>query len=67
MKTKISPMWLTYFMVRWDEINQEESDQKCNECGKPMMKTELVIDEKGRKYEGFVCHSDKQVTWVRVG
>ena len=67
MRTKISPMWLTYFMMQWDEIKQVESDQKCNICGKPMMKTEAVIDEKGCKYVGFVCHSDRQVTWVKLG
>jgi len=53
-------------MMKWDEVKQEESDQRCTTCGKPMMKTETIIDEKGRKYEGFVCHSDKQVTWVKV-
>jgi len=67
LKTNVSPVWLTYFMMKWDEVNQEKSDQKCTTCGKPMMKTELVTDEKGRNYEGFVCHSDKQITWVKVG
>jgi len=54
-------------MMQWDEVKQETSDQKCTLCGKAMMKTEAIIDEKGRKYEGFVCHFDKQVTWVKVG
>jgi hypothetical protein len=53
-------------MMRWDEVVQETSDQKCANCGRPMMRTEPVIDEKGRKYEGFVCHADKQVTWVKI-
>jgi len=66
LKTKISPMWLTYFMVQWDQVKQERSDQKCTICGKPMMKSEGIIDGKGRKFEGFVCHFDKQVTWVKV-
>jgi len=59
-------MWLTYFMMRWDEVKQERSDQKCTICGKSMMKTEAITDEKGRKYEGYVCHTDKQVTWVKA-
>jgi hypothetical protein len=60
-------MWLTYHMLKWDEVKQEESDQRCTLCGKPMMKTEMVTDDRGRNYEGFVCHADKQVTWVREG
>jgi len=53
-------------MMQWDEIKQEESDQKCTICEKTMMRTEVITDEKGRRYEGFVCHVDKQVTWVKV-
>jgi len=59
-------MWLTYFMMKWDEVKQERSDQKCTICGMSMMKTEAITDEKGRKYEGYVCHADKQVTWVKA-
>ena len=53
-------------MMDWGEVKQEVSDQKCTVCGRPMMKTETITDEKGRRYEGFVCHSDKQVTWLKV-
>ena len=53
-------------MVQWGEVKQEKSDQKCTICGKPMMKTEPMTDVKGKSYEGFVCHSDKQVTWVKT-
>ena len=67
MKTNISPIWLTYFMMQWDDVKQQVSDQRCTICGRPMMKTELVTDENGASYEGFVCHSDKQVTWLRAG
>lgn len=67
MKSDISPMWLTYHMLKWDGVGQHESDQKCTECGRPLMKTELVTDQKGIGYEGYVCHADKQVTWVKVG
>ncbi len=65
MKTKVSPMFLTYFMMKWEEVVQHESGQKCTLCGKPLMQTEVVTDEKGIDYDGFVCHADKQVTWVR--
>jgi len=60
-------MFLTYFMMKWDEVEQHESSQMCTLCGKPMMQTEPVTDEKGANYEGYVCHPDKQITWVRVG
>ena len=65
MKTKVPPLYLTYFMVKWDGVSQIQSDQNCTICGKPLLQTEAMIDEKGVAYEGFVCHSDKQVTWVR--
>ena len=54
-------------MMQWDDVKQEVCDQRCTICGRPMMKTELVTDKNGANYEGFVCHSDKQVTWVRAG
>jgi NAD(P)H-flavin reductase len=59
-------MWLTYHMMKWEDVEQQESDQKCTICGRPMMQTEVITDEKGLGYQGFVCHSDKQVTWLRV-
>lgn len=66
MKSDISPMLLTYFMVKWNEMAQYESDQKCIECGRQLKKTERVTDSKGMSYEGYVCHADKRVTWVRA-
>jgi hypothetical protein len=66
MKTIVSPMWLTYFMVKWDEVQQQVSDQKCTRCGRFLSKSEFFEDEKGQKYEGYVCHPDKQVTWVKA-
>lgn len=67
MKTDIPPMFLTYFMVRWQDVEQRDSEQKCQACGRPLNRTEEVVDAKGNRYEGYVCHSDKQVTWVRIG
>ncbi len=59
-------MWLTYFMVKWDEVKQETAGQRCSDCGRPLNRTEAVEDETGQKFEGYVCHADKRVTWVRV-
>ncbi len=66
MKSDISPMFLTYFMLKWDEVRQSDCDQKCTDCGGPLKRTEPVEDKKGQRYEGYVCHSDKRVTWVKV-
>lgn len=66
MKTDVSPIFLTYFMVRWEAVQQHETEQRCQTCGGPLSRTEEVVDGKGARYEGFVCHSDKQVTWVRL-
>ncbi len=65
MKSDVSPMWLTYHMVKWDEVQQFPTDQKCTLCGRPMNRTEPVSDGKGPSYEGYVCHGDKSVIWVR--
>jgi hypothetical protein len=53
-------------MVKWDDVKQEPSDQKCTECGKPLNRTEVVEDDKGQRFEGYVCHFDKRVTWIRI-
>jgi len=66
MKTKVSPMFLTYFMMKWEDVKQFKTSQKCTICGRNLMRTEVVTDEKEVDYEGYVCHRDKQVTWVRL-
>lgn len=66
MRTDVSPMWLTYFMVKWDGVAQYDSDQRCTDCAAAMKRTEPFIDAKGAAYEGYVCHSDRRVTWVKV-
>ncbi len=66
MKTDISPMWLTYHMLDWGAVKQEESDQKCTLCGRPLMRTETVTDGRGPEFVGYVCHQDKQVTWLKA-
>ncbi|MDG6985312.1 MAG: hypothetical protein JRM73_01015 [Nitrososphaerota archaeon] len=67
MKSDVSPMWLTYFMVKWSEVRQYDSDQKCTDCGREMKKTEPFTYGESPGYEGYVCHADKRVTWVRTG
>ncbi len=67
MKSDVSPMFLTYYMVKWEEVEQHQSEQRCTICSGPLMRTETVTDQKGSRYEGYVCHNDKQVTWVRLG
>ena len=59
-------MFLTYHMVKWQEVKQYGSEQKCQVCGAPLKRTEEVVDQKGVRDEGYVCHGDKQVTWVRL-
>lgn len=65
MKSDVSPMFLTYHMMKWEEVDQTPSDQRCNQCGGAMMKTEAVTDREGRSFVGFVCHRDKQVIWLK--
>jgi hypothetical protein len=65
LKTDVSPLYLTYFMLDWDKVQQSPCDQKCAECGGAMSKTEPVVDSKGLEYEGYVCHLDKRVVWLR--
>lgn len=67
LKTDVSPMYLTYHMVRWEEVEQAESEQRCQTCGAPLKRTEEVVDGGGNRYEGYVCHRDRQVTWVKTG
>ena len=66
MKTKVPPIFLTYFMVNWKDVKQFDTEQRCMVCGNPMRKTEPFIDENGVNYEGYACHRDKTVTWVRI-
>lgn len=65
MKSDISPMFLTYHMLDWGKLTQSPSDQKCAECGGMMTVTVPVEDPKGVTYEGYVCHKDKRVLWLK--
>lgn len=58
-------IYMTYFMIDWTKVKQEESDVRCADCGNPMNLAEPAVDGKGQKYDGYVCHRDKRVVWVR--
>ncbi|MDG6937282.1 MAG: hypothetical protein JRN42_01900 [Nitrososphaerota archaeon] len=66
LKTDVSPMWLTYYMVDWSAIKQEQTEQRCTICGRTLSRTETVTDGSGPGFVGYVCHADKQVTWVKA-
>ncbi len=59
-------IYWTYFMINWDKVKQSPSDQKCSECGSTMNKTEQAVDSKGQRYDGYVCHTDKRLIWVKA-
>ncbi|MBI3859358.1 MAG: hypothetical protein HY296_03850 [Thaumarchaeota archaeon] len=58
-------IYWTYYMIDWKKVVQEPSDRRCQQCGKPMQKVEAVTDAKGASYDGYVCHGDKVLVWVR--
>lgn len=58
-------IYWTYHMMDWTKVKQVQSDQRCTECGRPMKDVEPVRDQRGRTYEGLVCHNCKRVLWVR--
>jgi hypothetical protein len=57
---------MTYFMMNWNKEKQILSDQKCIQCGKAMSLLEQLLDYKGEKYTGYVCHRDKRLIWVKA-
>ena len=59
-------IYWTYFMIDWSKVQQEPSDQRCAECGELMMKAEPAVDAKGQRFDGYVCHKDKRVVWVKA-
>jgi hypothetical protein len=65
LRTEVSPLFLTYFMLDWSEVSQSPSATKCVSCGGAMMGVEPVRDKKGKVFEGIVCHNCKTVLWTR--
>jgi ribosomal protein S27AE len=57
----------TYYMIDWEKVQQTPSDQTCSECGNLMNKAEQAVDPKGQRFDCYVCHTNKQVIWVKVG
>jgi hypothetical protein len=58
-------IYMTYFMVDWNQISQTPSGQSCVQCGRQMARAGPVSDAKGDGYYGLVCHSCKRVIWAR--
>jgi len=67
MKVKNSSdlMLWTYYMIDWKNVVQILSDQKCNQCGEPMKKGEQAVDQKGNRFDCYVCHNDRRVIWLK--
>jgi hypothetical protein len=59
-------IFMTYYMVDWSKARQEASDLRCAECGALMNKVEAAVDSSGKKYDGYVCHTDKRLIWARA-
>ena len=60
-------MFFTYYMIKWDRVKQEPSDVRCTDCGQSMYQAEPAIDSMGHRYDGYVCHTDKRLIWVKAG
>ncbi len=58
-------IYWTYFMFDWQKEEQHPSDRVCQGCGKTMGRVGPVSDAKGTQYDGYVCHVDKILLWVR--
>ena len=58
-------IYYTYYMVDWERVKQIQSREECVKCGKNMFLVEDVRDQKGREYEGHVCHHCKAVFWIK--
>ena len=55
----------TYFMMDWKKAAQSPSDRSCQVCRGQMNIVEAMTDAKGTQYDGYVCHKDKVLVWVR--
>ena len=60
-------IYWTYFMIDWTQAKQEPSDRACQECGQQMNRVETITDAKGSRYDGYVCHQNKILIWVKSG
>ncbi len=55
----------TYFMVDWKTAKQTPSEHRCMQCGGQLQWVEPVKDSKGLVYDGLVCHTCRQILWVK--
>jgi len=53
--------------MNWDKVKQVSSDQECSQCGRTMNLVEQPLNYRGQKYDGYVCHTDKRLIWVKAG
>ena len=58
-------IYWTYYMMDWGKAKQEPSGRNCMQCGGTMNLVEPMSDAKGASYDGYVCHKDKLLIWVR--
>jgi hypothetical protein len=65
LRTAVSPLLLTYFLMDWGKVSQSPSSTTCVSCGGPMMSVEPVRDKKGVVFDGLVCHKCKTLLWSR--
>jgi len=65
LKTSVSPLYLTYFMLDWAKVAQSPAQVRCMACSGPLVKAEPVRDSKGISFDGIVCHHCKSVIWSR--
>ena len=65
LRTDVSPLFLTYFMMDWGKVSQAPSSAKCFSCGGAMMSVEPVRDRKGVVFGGIVCHKCKTLLWTK--
>jgi len=65
LKTGLSPLFLTYFMLDWTKVEQTPASTKCMSCGGAMMNVEPMRDKKGVVFDGLVCHGCKTLLWSR--
>jgi uncharacterized protein with PIN domain len=60
-------IYLTYFMIDWEEVRQSPAERPCLQCGQQMSKLEASVGKGNLSYAGLVCHGCKRILWVRQG
>jgi len=58
-------VYMTYFMFDWDKVQLRPSKVKCSECGGYLGISEQAVDSKGQRFDGYVCHTDKRLVWLK--